>query len=272
MGWVRWAARASRRDHRHPRQPTRPRGGPGERREAPRRGDLVPRRRGRLRRRPRRLHRAGPRALRRLPGRQPRPRGARRARHLILLGDRRRRGRVDQGERSASRRSSSSRELAPTAQRKGIGLFHASPRDPVWEYVLSIEQAECLDGGAARAPGADRPLPRRALLHPPAAGRAASTTPAAARPSDGLKLELGEGRWLLNPGSVGQPRDGDPRAAWLELDTEKRTCRYHRVAYDIDRAAASIVDGGAAETPRRPPPYRTVTRQLQAKLGSQDVV
>ena len=38
------------------------------------------------------------------------------------------------------------RELDPTVQRKGIGLFHASPRDPVWEYVLSIEQADaCLD-------------------------------------------------------------------------------------------------------------------------------
>jgi len=59
---------------------------------------------------------------------------------------------------------------------------------------------------------------------------------------------LDRGEWLLNPGSVGQPRDGDPRAAWLELDTTKQTARFHRTAYDIDRAAASIVEAGL---PRR---------------------
>jgi diadenosine tetraphosphatase ApaH/serine/threonine PP2A family protein phosphatase len=57
-------------------------------------------------------------------------------------------------------------------------------------------------------------------------------------------LELQDGRWLVNPGSVGQPRDGDPRAAWLELDTGAWTASYHRVAYDIDRAAAAIADRG----------------------------
>jgi diadenosine tetraphosphatase ApaH/serine/threonine PP2A family protein phosphatase len=38
---------------------------------------------------------------------------------------------------------------------------------------------------------------------------------------------------LLNPGSVGQPRDGDPRAAWLELDTIARTATFHRTRYDV---------------------------------------
>jgi diadenosine tetraphosphatase ApaH/serine/threonine PP2A family protein phosphatase len=61
---------------------------------------------------------------------------------------------------------------------------------------------------------------------------------------DGAGLDLGEGRWLINPGSVGQPRDGDPRAAWLELDTESWTARYHRVEYEIDRAARAIVEAG----------------------------
>ena len=56
----------------------------------------------------------------------------------------------------------------------------------------------------------------------------------------GTKLEISEGRWLINPGSVGQPRDGDPRAAWLELDTDLWEATYHRVGYDIDRAAAAI--------------------------------
>ena len=57
-------------------------------------------------------------------------------------------------------------------------------------------------------------------------------------------LDLDDGAWLLNPGSVGQPRDGDPRAAWLELDTEEWTARFHRVHYDVDAAAAAILAAG----------------------------
>jgi diadenosine tetraphosphatase ApaH/serine/threonine PP2A family protein phosphatase len=58
---------------------------------------------------------------------------------------------------------------------------------------------------------------------------------------------LKKDRWLINPGSVGQPRDGDPRAAWLELDTEAWRASFHRVEYDIDGAAAAIVDAGLPE-------------------------
>ena len=53
-----------------------------------------------------------------------------------------------------------------------------------------------------------------------------------------------KGALLVNPGSVGQPRDGDPRAAWLELDTEAETGRFHRVSYEIERAAAPIFEAG----------------------------
>jgi diadenosine tetraphosphatase ApaH/serine/threonine PP2A family protein phosphatase len=52
------------------------------------------------------------------------------------------------------------------------------------------------------------------------------------------------GEWLLNPGSVGQPRDGDPRAAWMMLDTETWTATFQRVEYPIDEAARAIVDAG----------------------------
>ena len=55
---------------------------------------------------------------------------------------------------------------------------------------------------------------------------------------DGTEIDLAEARWLLNPGSVGQPRDGDPRAAWLELDGGK--ARFHRVPYDISRTQAEL--------------------------------
>ena len=137
------------------------------------------------------------------------------------------------------------RELSPSGRRAGIALFHASPRDPVWEYVLSTEQAaECF--GAHEDSIALIGHSHVALFfHRPDGGTEAEIEAAQAGP--GSSLELGEGEWLVNPGSVGQPRDGDPRAAWLELDTEALTACYHRVDYDIERAAASIVRAGLPE-------------------------
>lgn len=52
---------------------------------------------------------------------------------------------------------------------------------------------------------------------------------------------------VLSAGSVGQPRDGDPRAAWLLVDTEARTWRHCRTPYDIDRAARGIRSAGLPE-------------------------
>lgn len=133
------------------------------------------------------------------------------------------------------------RELEPRGERQGFGLFHASPRDPVWEYVLSGEQAD------AGMDVSDHPVglighSHVALFFNRPAARGEETRGAQA--SDGALLDLGEGEWLLNPGSVGQPRDGDPRAGWLELDTEARTARFHRVAYEVERAASPIVEAG----------------------------
>lgn len=134
------------------------------------------------------------------------------------------------------------RGLEPAGERQEIGLFHASPRDPVWEYVLSIEQAEAaLDA-----------QPQRVCLigHSHIAlffTRPDDVTPAFTQGSpagEGAVLEVTAGEWLLNPGSVGQPRDADPRAAWLELDTENWTAHYHRVPYDIEAAAEAILAAG----------------------------
>ncbi len=134
------------------------------------------------------------------------------------------------------------RGLAPSAEREGVGLFHGSPRDPIWEYVLSGEQA---DAGMDANP---RPIglighSHVALFFNRPEGAGAEDT-RGAQASDGALLDLGEGSWLVNPGSAGQPRDGDPRAAWLELDTEMLTARYHRVPYDIERAAGPILAAG----------------------------
>lgn len=138
------------------------------------------------------------------------------------------------------------RELEPAARRDGVALFHASPRDPVWEYVLSAEQADaCFDV---------QPEPIGLIGHSHVAlffvrgGETGQGEIRGAEAGDDALLDLGRGEWLINPGSVGQPRDGDPRAAWLELDTGERTARFHRVEYDIDRAAAAI---SAAGLPKR---------------------
>jgi predicted phosphodiesterase len=128
-----------------------------------------------------------------------------------------------------------------------VALYHASPRDPVWEYVLWGDQAaECIDQQDKRVSLIGH---SHVALFFTLDGEEGDATPApglrvaqGAQAGEGTRLELGEGRWLINPGSVGQPRDGDPRAAWLELDTGAWTATYHRVDYDIDRAAAAIAD------------------------------
>jgi diadenosine tetraphosphatase ApaH/serine/threonine PP2A family protein phosphatase len=138
------------------------------------------------------------------------------------------------------------RGLEPEGRRDGIGLFHASPRDPVWEYVLSIEQADaCIEAQAERIGLIGHSHVALFFARP---DREKAGDVRGAQMSDGALLDLGRGKWLLNPGSVGQPRDGDPRAAWLELDTEAETARFNRVPYDIDRAANAI---GAAGLPGR---------------------
>jgi len=58
-----------------------------------------------------------------------------------------------------------------------------------------------------------------------------------------LELEAGK-RYLINPGSIGQPRDRDPRAAYMTYDSDKRIVRWHRVEYPVERAQQRIVKAG----------------------------
>jgi diadenosine tetraphosphatase ApaH/serine/threonine PP2A family protein phosphatase len=134
------------------------------------------------------------------------------------------------------------RGLQPTGQRDGLGLFHASPRDPIWEYVLSIDQAdEGLDAQAQRI-GLIGHSHVSLFFTRPDGARHGETQGAQA--GDGALLSLESGTWLINPGSAGQPRDGDPRAAWLEIDSDEWTARFHRVDYDVATAAETILAAG----------------------------
>jgi predicted phosphodiesterase len=126
-------------------------------------------------------------------------------------------------------------ELRSTGEAHGLGLYHASPRDPVWEYVLSTLAAElCLDAAAQRVSFIGHSHVALAFVR--AGGQPAT---GATRRADEV-ADLSSGEWLVNPGSVGQPRDGDPRAAWLLLDTTTLEAVHKRVEYDVRGAAAAI--------------------------------
>jgi diadenosine tetraphosphatase ApaH/serine/threonine PP2A family protein phosphatase len=137
------------------------------------------------------------------------------------------------------------RGLQPSLEDREVALYHASPRDPVWEYVLWPDQAaECIEAQAQRVSLIGHShvalffvLPEDATEAEPGQGRIDAR---GAQAGSGTVLDLTDDRWLINPGSVGQPRDGDPRAAWLELDTDGWAAMYRRVEYDIESAAAAI--------------------------------
>lgn len=131
--------------------------------------------------------------------------------------------------------------LEPEGEREGVALYHGSARDPVWEYVLSDE--------AAAATLAISPLPLVLVGHSHVALAVewendvlvGGLAPA------GTEADL-SGRVLLNPGSVGQPRDGDPRAAFLVLDRDRQRATFHRVDYDVERTQREMRAEGLPET------------------------
>ncbi len=115
-------------------------------------------------------------------------------------------------------------------EHEGFYLVHASPREPVWEYILDANLAYanlahfstpiCLVGHT-HIPivfELDEERRRCDTLIPPFPG----------------PLALGPHRMILNPGSVGQPRDGDPRASYAMLDAENMTWEFRRVAYPVE--------------------------------------
>ena len=135
--------------------------------------------------------------------------------------------------------------LKTTDESRDVAIYHASPRDPIWEYVLWPEQAgECIARQATRVAMVGH---SHVALCFRADDDGDVDATQGAQVAAGTTLDVSEGGWLLNPGSVGQPRDGDPRAAWFTLDTEAWTAAYERVEYPIDKAAESIIEAGLPE-------------------------
>lgn len=106
-------------------------------------------------------------------------------------------------------------------------LAHGSPRDPIWEYVVSVQAAvasflhfdtyRCLVGHS-HIPFLCRPIENSAAF---------LTLP------QGTPIALGSERLIINPGGLGQPRDSDPRASYAVYDSDAQTLVHRRVEYDI---------------------------------------
>ena len=132
--------------------------------------------------------------------------------------------------------------LEPTAKRDGAELYHGSPRDPVWEYVL--------DPGAFRAcfELTDAEIVLIGHSHVPLLATLDETQMHAAHAPGGTEVELQDLRVVINPGSVGQPRDGDPRAAYVVLDLAGGHAEFRRVGYDVGRTQRELREAGLPDS------------------------
>ncbi len=129
-------------------------------------------------------------------------------------------------------------------------LVHGSPREPIWEYLVSNSVAKenfayfksqfCLVGHS----------------HVPLVfSHNESGAYSAGRFSTNVKLLLGRNRLIINPGGVGQPRDGDPQASYAIYDSQTRIIKLYRVPYDIRTTQDRMVERGL--------PMRQVARLSQ---------
>ncbi len=132
-------------------------------------------------------------------------------------------------------------ESLPLTLEKGdFTLAHGSPRDPIWEYILSVPEAEenlkyfktlyCLIGHSHIPILFECGEPCSAYMISPE-----------------TKLNLGKKRLIINPGSVGQPRDGDPLAAYAIYDSGAGTINFYRIPYDILTTQQRMQDAGLPE-------------------------
>jgi len=126
--------------------------------------------------------------------------------------------------------------LSQVIEKGDFTLVHGSPREPIWEYLVSVSSAkenfvyfrsQCCLVGHSHVPLIFRYTEAGECLFSPF--------------SANIGLLLSESRWIINPGGVGQPRDSDPRASYAILDSETRMARLYRVPYDISFTQVKMV-------------------------------
>ncbi|MFL5734882.1 MAG: metallophosphoesterase family protein [Chloroflexia bacterium] len=147
--------------------------------------------------------------------------------------------------------------IAVTPEEPSVTMVHASPRDPMWEYLLDLfDAAECFPLFSTRYLFVGH-------THVPLIFRDSRGIVKAAIPEESEKMRLnvrimgakedpqaGGARMIINPGSVGQPRDGDPRAAYMVLDLPDEppsgpwnaTLSFRRIRYPIEETQAIMKD------------------------------
>jgi predicted phosphodiesterase len=118
-------------------------------------------------------------------------------------------------------------------------LVHGSPKEPLWDYLMSYGQA---DEAWASTDSSDVLVGHSHYQFAAEAGRGVENPG-----PNGLTVPLGHARLVVNPGSVGQPRDRDPRAAYAIYDDDARMIYLHRVWYDINATQRAMADQGLPE-------------------------
>ena len=123
-----------------------------------------------------------------------------------------------------------------------FGLVHGSPREPLWEYIVSVPIAR------ASLAALTTPFGLYGHTHLPMIFAERDGSVEQIEPAEGSTLTLAGARALINPGSVGQPRDGILTASFLVLDTDAGRCTWRRAPYDIGSVQAAMID---ARLPKR---------------------
>jgi len=141
--------------------------------------------------------------------------------------------------RQLSQRDINYLEKLPLTISKGdFTLVHGSPREPIWEYVSStsialqnfsfFQSQFCLVGHS----------------HVPVIFKYEDDSCSASKFTPSIGAGLGKSRLIINPGGVGQPRDGDPRASYAIYDSETRLIRLYRITYNIEATQNKMMEAG----------------------------
>ena len=129
--------------------------------------------------------------------------------------------------------------LPPAIEKDDFTLVHGSPRDPIWEYVLStsiaLENFTFFQSKYCLVSHSHVPL----VFKYDETGSCSLS-----QLSTNIGLALGKSRLIINPGGIGQPRDGDPRASYAIYDSETSLIRLYRIPYDIDATQDKMMQNG----------------------------